>query len=63
MELEGLLEAPPETSGEAVSTHGSGANSKRPRNDFVAGVIRQRGRGTRLFDLLTEADAFTETIR
>ena len=56
VELEGLLEVPADTSGIVVFAHGSGSSRKSPRNNFVAEVIRNRGLGTLLFDLLTEQE-------
>lgn len=56
VELEGLLEVPQEASGLVVFAHGSGSSRKSPRNNFVAEVIRDRGLGTLLFDLLTEEE-------
>ena len=56
VELEGMLEIPAGSSGLVVFAHGSGSSRKSPRNNFVAEVIRDRGLGTLLFDLLTEAE-------
>jgi len=56
VELEGMLEIPPDASGLVVFAHGSGSSRKSPRNNFVAEVIRDRGLGTLLFDLLTEEE-------
>jgi len=56
VELEGLLEIPPAAPGVVVFAHGSGSSRKSPRNNFVAEVIRDRGLGTLLFDLLTEEE-------
>lgn len=56
VELEGMLEIPADTTGIVVFAHGSGSSRKSPRNNFVAEVIRDRGLGTLLFDLLTEAE-------
>lgn len=56
VELEGLLEIPEGASGLVVFAHGSGSSRKSPRNNFVAEVIRDRGLGTLLFDLLTEEE-------
>ncbi len=55
-ELEGLLDVPEEAPGLVVFAHGSGSSRKSPRNNFVAEVIRDRGLGTLLFDLLTEEE-------
>ncbi|WP_226481169.1 dienelactone hydrolase family protein [Natrinema amylolyticum] len=54
--LEGELVVPPESSGLVVFAHGSGSSRHSPRNNFVAETLRERGLGTLLFDLLTEAE-------
>lgn len=54
--LEGKLVVPDGTSGLVVFAHGSGSSRHSPRNNFVADVLRDRGLGTLLFDLLTEAE-------
>lgn len=54
--LEGLLEVPDGATGLVVFAHGSGSSRKSPRNNSVAEVIRERGLGTLLFDLLTEEE-------
>ncbi|QFU83106.1 dienelactone hydrolase family protein [Natronorubrum aibiense] len=54
VELEGNLLVPEGASGLVVFAHGSGSSRKSPRNNYVADVIRERGLGTLLFDLLTE---------
>ncbi|WP_136718570.1 dienelactone hydrolase family protein [Halorientalis salina] len=56
VELEGMLELPADAPGVVVFAHGSGSSRKSPRNNFVAEVIRDRGLGTLLFDLLTEEE-------
>lgn len=56
VELEGMLEIPADASGIVVFAHGSGSSRESPRNNFVAEVIRERGLGTLLFDLLTEEE-------
>jgi pimeloyl-ACP methyl ester carboxylesterase len=56
VELEGILEVPDGARGLVVFAHGSGSSRKSPRNNFVAEVIRDRGLGTLLFDLLTEEE-------
>ncbi|ELY45465.1 dienelactone hydrolase family protein [Natronorubrum tibetense] len=56
IELEGMLDVPADTQGVVVFAHGSGSSRKSPRNNYVAEVIRDRGLGTLLFDLLTEAE-------
>lgn len=54
VELEGDLGMPAGAQGLVVFAHGSGSSRKSPRNNYVAEVIRERGVGTLLFDLLTE---------
>lgn len=56
VELEGMLDVPNDATGLVVFAHGSGSSRKSPRNNFVAEVIRNRGLGTLLFDLLTEEE-------
>jgi len=56
VELEGRLAVPPDATGLVVFAHGSGSSRHSPRNNFVAGVLRERGLGTFLFDLLTERE-------
>ena len=56
VELEGELIVPDGASGLVIFAHGSGSSRKSPRNNYVADVLRERGVGTLLFDLLTEAE-------
>ncbi len=56
VELEGILKIPEGAGGLVVFAHGNGSSRKSPRNNFVAEVIRDRGLGTLLFDLLTEEE-------
>ncbi|MFD1562295.1 dienelactone hydrolase family protein [Haloarchaeobius amylolyticus] len=63
VELEGELIVPEGASGLVVFAHGSGSSRKSPRNNYVADVIRERGLGTLLFDLLTEAEDQTRENR
>ena len=56
VELEGELIVPEGASGLVVFAHGSGSSRKSPRNNYVADVLRERGLGTLLFDLLTETE-------
>ncbi|WP_411966931.1 dienelactone hydrolase family protein [Haloferax sp. YSSS75] len=56
VELEGDLGMPTGAQGLVVFAHGSGSSRKSPRNNYVAEVIRERGVGTLLFDLLTEEE-------
>ncbi|KAB1193717.1 alpha/beta hydrolase [Haloferax sp. MBLA0076] len=63
VELEGDLGIPTGASGLVVFAHGSGSSRKSPRNNYVADVIRERGVGTLLFDLLTEEEDQTYETR
>ncbi len=54
--LEGELIIPPGAQGIVVFAHGSGSSRFSPRNNYVAKVIRDRGLGTLLFDLLTRQE-------
>ncbi|SDQ56919.1 dienelactone hydrolase family protein [Natronobacterium texcoconense] len=56
VELEGDLVVPDDADGVVIFAHGSGSSRKSPRNNYVADVLRERGLGTLLFDLLTEAE-------
>ena len=56
VELAGAIEVPDGASGIVAFAHGSGSSRKSPRNNYVASVVRERGLGTLLFDLLTEAE-------
>lgn len=55
--LEGNLNIPAGAEGVVLFAHGSGSSRFSPRNNYVAGVIREAGIGTLLFDLLSEAEA------
>lgn len=51
--IEGMLELPARSSGLVLFAHGSGSSRHSPRNNYVAGVLRDKGMGTLLMDLLT----------
>lgn len=51
--IEGMLEIPDRAAGLVLFAHGSGSSRHSPRNNYVAGVLRQAGVGTLLMDLLT----------
>jgi putative phosphoribosyl transferase len=51
--IEGMLEIPDHAVGLVLFAHGSGSSRHSPRNNNVAGVLRQAGVGTLLMDLLT----------
>jgi putative phosphoribosyl transferase len=57
IELEGSLEIPDCPVGVVLFAHGSGSSRLSPRNVYVASMLRRRGIGTLLFDLLTEREA------
>ncbi|HNK87444.1 MAG TPA: dienelactone hydrolase family protein [Nitrosomonas sp.] len=61
--LEGELMIPPGAQGIVVFAHGSGSSRFSPRNNYVAKVIRDRGLGTLLFDLLTRQEDQNYTTR
>jgi pimeloyl-ACP methyl ester carboxylesterase len=52
--LNGDLEVPAAAPGLVLFAHGSGSSRHSPRNQYVARVLRCRGLGTMLIDLLTE---------
>ncbi|MTE17992.1 hydrolase [Streptomyces sp. TRM43335] len=58
--LTGDLEMPEGARGVVAFAHGSGSSRHSPRNRAVAGVLRDAGLGTLLFDLLTEAEERTD---
>lgn len=51
--IEGALELPANPIGLVLFAHGSGSSRHSPRNNYVAGVLREHGIGTLLMDLLT----------
>ncbi len=53
VQLGGELIVPPGAKGLVIFAHGSGSSRHSPRNQFVAGLLREAGLGTLLFDLLT----------
>jgi len=57
IELEGSLEIPDCPVGVVLFAHGSGSSRLSSRNVYVASMLRRRGIGTLLFDLLTEREA------
>jgi putative phosphoribosyl transferase len=54
--LTGELKVPEDATGIVLFAHGSGSSRYSPRNQYVAGVIRDAGVGTLLFDLLTREE-------
>ncbi len=58
LNLEGSLGFPAgEAAGLVLFAHGSGSSRFSPRNNAVAGALRQAGLATLLFDLLSETEA------
>jgi alpha-beta hydrolase superfamily lysophospholipase len=55
--LPGTLTVPSPCRGLVVFAHGSGSSRHSPRNRQVAEALHERGIGTLLFDLLSEAEA------
>jgi putative phosphoribosyl transferase len=53
MHIEGHLQLPKDVQGLVLFAHGSGSSRHSPRNNYVAGVLRSRGLGTLLMDLLS----------
>jgi putative phosphoribosyl transferase len=53
----GSLGVPPSAQGLVVFAHGSGSGRHSPRNQFVAGVLRENNLATFLADLLEEQEA------
>ena len=54
--IEGMLDIPEHAKGLVLFAHGSGSSRHSPRNNYVAGVLRQAGVGTLLMDLLTPGE-------
>lgn len=62
VELEAMLELPPQPCGIVIFAHGSGSSRHSVRNNYVAGELRRAGLATLLMDLLTqEEDRYYET--
>ena len=61
IKLEGELNVPAAATGVVLFAHGSGSSRHSPRNQFVAGTIREAGVGTLLFDLLTQEEEAIDT--
>ena len=60
--LEGDLRIPPGAEALVIFVQGSGSSRHSPRNQFVAGVMREAGLGTLLFDLLTNEEEAGEDL-
>lgn len=61
--IEGMLEIPDHAVGLVLFAHGSGSSRHSPRNNYVAGVLRQSGVGTLLMDLLTPEEDRDTALR
>lgn len=65
--VEANLSIPPEAKGIVLFAHGTGSSRHSPRNNFVAGELRDGGLATLLIDLLTaeekKVDRRTRRIR
>jgi len=59
----GLLGVPERAGGLVIFAHGSGSSRLSGRNRYVAGVLREAGLATLLFDLLTETEDHTYSNR
>lgn len=60
--LAGELIVPAAARGLVMFAHGSGSSRFSPRNQFVAGVLREAGHATLLFDLLTEEEERADAV-
>jgi pimeloyl-ACP methyl ester carboxylesterase len=58
--LEAHIAIPLVASGVVVFAHGSGSSRHSPRNQYVAGVLKQAGIGTVLVDLLTREEELVD---
>ena len=61
--IEGMLELPARPAGLVLFAHGSGSSRHSPRNNFVARVLRDKGIGTLLMDLLTPLEDTDYQVR
>ncbi|MBI4595847.1 MAG: dienelactone hydrolase family protein, partial [Candidatus Tectomicrobia bacterium] len=61
--LEGDLAAPGNPQGLVLFAHGSGSSRLSPRNRYVAGVLRDAGLATLLFDLLTQEEEAVDILK
>ena len=60
--LEGTLSIPAGAAGVVLFAHGSGSSRFSPRNQFVAGALRDAGVGTLLIDLLSPAEEAVDEV-
>ncbi|MBT8763212.1 dienelactone hydrolase family protein [Desulfohalobiaceae bacterium Ax17] len=61
IELEGLLEVPPNPIGLVLFAHGSGSSRHSRRNNYVASLLKKAKIATLLFDLLTDREEADRT--
>lgn len=54
--LDGELNVPPGAPGVVLFAHGCGSSRQSPRDRFIAGILRDAGFGTLLFDHLTDEE-------
>ena len=60
--LQGDLSIPVGATALVAFAHGSGSSRLSPRNQYVAGVLREAGLGTLLFDLLTAKEESEDEV-
>ena len=58
--IAGILTTADEAKGLVIFAHGSGSSRFSPRNNYVAGVLRQRHFSTLLMDLLTKEEEIVD---
>jgi putative phosphoribosyl transferase len=63
VQVEGMLDIPPDPVGIVLFAHGSGSSRFSPRNNYVAAALRQSRIGTLLMDLLTREEDDDERLR
>lgn len=63
VQVEGMLDMPPEPIGVVLFAHGSGSSRFSPRNNYVAAALRQSRIGTLLMDLLSQQEEDDERLR
>lgn len=63
VEVEGMLDLPPDPAGVVLFAHGSGSSRFSPRNNFVAAALQQSRIGTLLMDLLTQEEDENDRTR
>lgn len=61
--LEGRLDVPEHADRMIIFSHGTGSSRFSPRNQYVAGLLNEKGMATLLVDLLTSRESITHTAR